>query len=612
MSESTFDVDLNTFSRVRPLTTDDLRRFSAADLDPHTVQVGQILCKDFRFSSQGQRNLASAFDALPSNINQPGFECGFGNHHVVHTILKSDEGFQLCAVVGALGEYFSGGVIVEFFLQLTLKMGVPIDWQPLEHQWRRMVEVLCGVLASSPFGTVLSSVEDACLMDGDTSSDLDISRLLDNVLRLKGSQAQPMKKLLAGTEAIWLAAISEWLFSLKPAIISGTGTLLYTSQASHGAEDADIVIVLLQPSPEERLKSLSLSERPLDDTVVLGGRVSFEHLFRSCFHQAFTNLSDDLIAALIYTASGLVKQRLNSERPGWAFEILSQSNASGEQTVGLADTLTAWFPELRRLTPRFRKYVKLNDEELRSTFDRTYRDIQRTCTCTHCIDLKQRDAPYTHPERCSVIVAEFIVRLSFVLARMLVTPKLLPKRRGIVSFLRWYRQDSAQPQRKALLEEQKRPSDDFQDAVVKMWSSSVGMIKSAALIFANSSSPEIEAEENLMGISHSGITIFSTGAKDMVGIEVEQVKAQQQKLKSAIQVTPGWLCLSGHEARLEVYVDLPGAFAYDDLRSLRTDADFAQVRQMLRWSGRKMCTSIVHRGSEAEKKALRDGWGSDT
>ena len=609
MAGDSFDVDLSTFGKIRPLTIEDLKRYSAADLDPHTVQVGQLLCRDIHFSSSGQRNLANAFDALPTNLtNRPVFEIGFGQLHVIHSILKSDEGFRLASVVGALAEYFTGSVIVELFLQLANTSGLPIEWRPLEHQWKRMVQTLYGVMAVSSIGTVFSNIEDACQMSHDFDAEVNVKQLLENFLQLNSLKNTGRRKLRAGGEAIWLAAVAEWLFGLRTAIISGSGSPVYLSQSTRTEEEADVVIVLVRPGVDDHLQQLSLSEKVLGARPIRGGRVTYERLFRSCFGDAFTSISEDLLAALVYSASSLVRHRLDEERPDWEYDILSQSSLGSEKSVGLADTLTAWFPELHRLSPRFRKYAKQTYDESAATFDKTYHEIRRNCRCPYCIGGGlEKDEEDPTPEKCSIAVAEFVVRISFVLVRLFVAPKLLPKRQGIIAFHRRYYQATPAAKRRADLAAES-PSKLFTPDVAKLFGSSVDVIKSAALIFANAISPDIESETRLMGVTYSGLTILSTGAKDMVVADVPQAKGQTRRWKSAIQVTPGWVCLCGHESRLEVYVNVLSGIAYDDLTKLRSEYDSSKVRQLFKWSGRKMCTTIMHAGSNEEQQAVREGW----
>lgn len=610
MAEISSDIDLSTFSKIRPLTVDDLRRYSAADLDPHTIQVGQILCKEFHFSSQGLRNLSGAFDSLPSNLwNQTDFEIGFGTHHIIHSILKSDDGFALAAIVGSLAEYFHEDIIVAFFLHLSDQSGLPVAWRPIEHQWRRMVSVLYGVLATSSFGILLSTVEASGATAVDPRTNVSVKSLLVSLRRL--SEACQSKgastKLGAAGESVWLAAVAEWLFGLRVAIVSQTPTVVYSSPAGTSTGETNVTIEIMPTQPGTDISLLSISEEQVAPNSVLGGRVAFEHLFRICFGQPFLDIPEDSLAACICCASTVVRHRLDAEKPDWARGFLSQQSASsGGQSVGLAETLSAWFPELQRLSPRFRKYAKLSFDEAKATYDATYRSLQNRCNCPRCT-APNPTAQTPHPEQCSVLITEFLVGFSLILARIFVAPRLLPKKHGVIALLkRWA--DFFSPYRAE--HEATAPSEIYLPHVGGFVSTSVNMIKLAAIVFANSTSPQIEAAENLMGITHCGLTIFSTGAKDVAGVAPGDVTGKTEtRWKSAIQVSPGWLCLFGHEAKMEVYEATYGGPAMAELdQVLDTPEDLERIRQILKWKGRTMLSSIVWKGSEEEKMAAKDGW----
>lgn len=603
------DIDLSTFSKIRPLTVDDLRRYSAADLDPHTIQVGQILCKDFHFSPQGQRNLAGAFDSLPSNLwNQTDFEIGYGTHHIIHSILKSDDGFTLAAIVGSLAEYFHEDIIVGFFLHLASQSRLPVAWRPLEHQWRRMVSVLYGVLATSSLGVLLSTIEASNATVIDPHEDVRVEDLLSSLrcLSEKCQSKGTAPKLRAAGELVWLAAAAEWLFGLSVSVVTHVPTIVYNSPATTNTGEADITIEAVQTQPATGIGSLSLSEEQGVSKSILGGRVAFDHLFRICFGKPFLDIPEDSLAACICSASIIVRHRLDVEKPGWARGFLSQQSAGG-QSVGLAETLLAWFPELQRLSPRFRKFAKLSYDEAKATYDATYRSLQKHCVCSRCTSPTPA-AQTLHPEQCSVLIAEFLVGFSVILARIFLAPRLLPKKHGVVALLRRWADVFASHRAE---HEATAPSEIYLPHVGGFVKTSVSMIKLAAVVFTNSTSAEIEAAENLMGITHGGLIIFSTGAKDFTGAAPDAVTGGkvEKQWKSAIQVSPGWLCLFGHEAKMEVYEATYGGPALAELeRMFDQPGDLENIRQILKWKGRTMLSSFVRRGTDEEKQAERDGW----
>lgn len=605
------DTDLSTFSKIRPLTVDDLRRYSAADLDPHTIQVGQILCKDFHFSPQGQRNLAGAFDSLPSNLwNQTDFEIGYGTHHIIHSILKSDDGFTLAAIVGSLAEYFHEDIIVDFFLRLASQSSLPVAWRPLEHQWRRMVSVLYGVLATSSLGVLLSTIEASNATVISPHENVRVEDLLFSLRSLseKCQSKGTAPKLRAAGELVWLAAAAEWLFGLSVSVVTLVPTTVYNSPATTSAGEADITIEAIQAQPAADIGSLSLSEEQGASKSILGGRVAFEHLFRVCFGKPFLDIPEDSLAACICSASIIVRHRLDVEKPGWARGFLSQQSASaGGKSVGLAETLSAWFPELQRLSPRFKKYAKLSYDEAKATYDATYRSLQKHCACSRCTSPTPA-AQTLHPEQCRVLIAEFLVGFSVILARIFLAPRLLPKKHGVVALLRRWADVFAAHRAE---HEATAPSEIYLPHVGGFVKTSVSMIKLAAVVFTNSTTAQIEAAENLVGITHGGLTIFSTGAKDVSGVGTGDVTGEKEgkRWKSAIQVSPGWLCLFGHEAKMEVYEATYGGPTLAELEQMFDQPGALEsIRQSLKWNGRTMLSSFVRKGTDEEKQAERDGW----
>lgn len=600
------DLDIAAFSKTRPFTVEDLKRCSAADLDAHTIQVGQLLCKDIKFSNQGQRNLAAAFDSLPTNTRaRVDFEVGFGTYHIIHTILRSDEGFTLAAIVGSLSEYFHQDVVVEFLLALCNKSRIPVAWRPLRHQWKGIVSALCGVLATSALGTLLTSIDAACQNSNHRGTSVDVAHLLSAFQALHDASKDEAShmKLRADRAFPWVAAIGQWLFGLKVAVVSEAGELLYSTGRIASKDEVDVQIEIGQDKQANEIGSLAISDGPKE---VLGGRVAFETLFRTCFGSAFTNIPEELLAAFICCASIIVQGRLSTEKPDWARGLLTQpSSSSGAgQGLGPADTLSAWFPELQRLSPRFRKYSKLKYEEAKTTYDDTYRSLQQHCQCPWCNGAEGDVDNPRQPEKCSVIIAEFLLGPSLILARTFVAPRLLPKKDGCVELLRRWSSFFTMYRKKDV-----KPSDIYLPHVGAFVSSTSGMIKLAVVLFANSTSPEIETEKDLMGITHNGLAILSTGQKDFVVTENVPNGKREQQWKQAIQVSSGWLCLFGHEAKLEVFEQLPDGVKFGELELLVSQQNkLGETRQFMKWRDGCMATGMAWKGTEGEQEALRDGW----
>lgn len=340
--------DWPSSSKAQPLTSDDLRRFSSADLDPYTVELAKVLCERFRFSQLGQRNLSDTLSSLwGQNHLHENFEQGFGVHHPVHTIVKSSSGFTLAALTRALAEYFDEDFVVQFFMVLAIRSAVRHPSRPLEQQWRRLERVMSGVLVMSSFGVVLSTFEDVCSFA--YSSNPDPEKVLTGLDQMSAlvSHREEAASLSLGPEMVWLASAAQWLFSLRMCIWAADSRELYQSAGVHSFNEASLVLHVLNTSVSSRTTLTGWSSSSPTNCVISGGRVAFEGLFRSCFGNAFTDIDKDVFAAYISCTSSVIHHLLSS-KPGSADFFLSHASAQeGHQTQGLADTIIAWFPEVR-------------------------------------------------------------------------------------------------------------------------------------------------------------------------------------------------------------------------------------------------------------------------
>jgi len=145
------------------------------------------------------------------------------------------------------------------------------------------------------------------------------------------------------------------------------------------------------------------------------------------------------------------------------------------------------------------------------------------------------------------------------------------------------------------------PSDDFIRSIANCLPSSVEILKAGALLFANSGSVERDAQANRMGITFSGLTIFLSGFKDIYG---DPIAREQRKV--SIMVSPGWMCLFGHEARLEVYEPAYMGWSFDQQwEEIRVGGK--ELRQIMKRKGRVMLSSLS-KDSKEEDQARAEEW----
>lgn len=585
--------DLTTFGKTKPFNVNDLRHFAAADVDPYTVQLGQILCERFSFAQQGHRNLASAFDSLPSkDWVDANFEVGYGEHHILHTVLKSDAGSNLAAIVGALAEYFCEDVAVQFLILLASKSDIPHSWRSLEHQLTRLVQVLCGVLSTSTLGLLFSSVEEKL---PPPKGAVQLERLVNALHELSSLSKSRGKaiKLTVGAELVWLVSIAQWLFDLKVGVVSEAANLIYTSSGVTKSEEADVLFQISSDSTASKLHSLSLSESstPLGNDVS-GGRVPYESLFRSTFGQHFLSLGEETTSAYICSASAIFSHTL-SQDPDPMQKFIHRTGA--DSAGALLETLIIWFPELRKLSSRCGKYTKLSLQDAKKAFDKAHDELERQCSCSRCIDGPSPD----NDDICAIRLTEFIVNLGLrIVKRMTVSSKLYPKKGGVLALYR--RHEAIHPPKPANI----TPSDHFIQTMATKPASFTGMLRSATLLFSNSISKEIERQKDLMGITHHGLCVFTTGLKEVT--QADKMSPKTEVWTTTIQVMPGWMCLFGHEAQMEVYEKTHQDLDFE--QQFRTAVSGGQWQQIMKWKGRIMLSSLVLKGSEEAKRRFEEGW----
>lgn len=575
-------------------TVEDLQKYSTANLDPWTVQLGQVLCERFHFAPLGHRNLANVFSSLPGEqFRESSFEIGYGSQHVLNVLLRSPEGVSLAAIVGVLAEYFHEDFVIDFFSALANASEVPLRLRPLETQWRRMVRVLYGVLATSNFGQIL-------INSGDFETNVGTNVDLNSTLRAMETMSEVVQKkeksvsVACGADIPFVIAVATWLFDLKYVTTAGERTI-QTSPGLGSHNDADIIFKLSDVGTS--VASLTLDTVPKyhysTDMYVVGGRVPFERLFKLTFGTIFTNIKDDTLATYLACAAKMMHEHLDSVGQGSEFAFLPHNvGPTSGPGFGFIETLIGWFPELHRLSPRFERLSKLSTDEAQKRFKEAVEKLKDSCGCATCNP--------TSPERqrvCTVTVAELIISLGVYVTRMIVQPALYPKAKGIWALLKRL-QDA-----KVNAIEKTDADEDFMQRIGKHLPTIVEMLKMGAMLFSNSASKEIDAQANLMGLTHAGLTIFLNGGYKSV---TSDKASDRDRNPTTIRILQGWMSVFGHEVTLEVFSPNPSGWTFEEgWEKVRSNIG---VQQIIKWQGPLLLTRFLPVDEEAKAHAVAEGW----
>ena len=585
MAEDPDAIDWPAWSKTRfSVPIDGLKRYNLARVDPYTVQIAQTLCEQFKFSNQGQRDLAHAFGSLPESEYRGIIGMGYGPRHLVPTILKSDPGFVFLSICGVLCEYFSEDVVVAVFMDLMEQSSIPPDMAPVDIQWKGLVQVCYGVLATSHFGVIVNRFTEYGRGPGTHADVQTIAQSLKTMNNLATGRDKSAT-ISAGADVPWFAAVAQWLFDLKFVISGQESRQLFTSPGIQGAENAQLVLDVGTSTP-------NISQ---ETSTVTGGRVVWETLFRSCFGSAFQHLDKDILACTVANTSAMIHHAIVSDQHADSriFFLQQASDVRGLGGHGLNETVMAWFPELHRLSPRIEKWASLSWEEARDKFDQNMKVLESSCTCSSCGD---GASSTTSPpaEICKLSMVEVIVSLGLFIARMIVVPQLYPKRSGVLSF--YNRHHAARLAHKPT--RPTRASDDFINTFAAALPTPFQMIHTACILFSGSA--PLDSSECL-NLTHAGLCISLTTLKALT--DDPNVSS-----KASVLVSSGNMQYQG---RL-----IPGAIAdkgiiglgYSELAELARTTPKA-VRQIgkLR-GGETLLLSLiwVNRGQEAEAEA--QGW----
>ena len=368
------DMDWKSWSKTRPFTIEALSIFNSIDVDPLTALIGGAICSRFKYSSHGDQNIANAFSSLQQPLGHPIFGLGYTPRHIVPLILRSDEGSSFLAICGVLCEYYKLDTVTAVFMRLVHKSDVPREMQPAKSQWRRLIKACAGVLATSPFGTVITQYAERCK----ATTSQNAVQIVDTLLSLNERKA-----IIVSEDGPFYAAVAEWLFGLKIAI--------ETEKGHTGSANGEAQLTIRSKIPE----------------LPVAGRVHWDAVFRTCFGQAWKELDKDNLIAVIASSSGLTHTALMAMgRDPRTFFLTHEVGVESLTGHGVNETIIAWFEELRRLAPRIPRFYKAHDageDSMRKEFDASLKAFESSCKCSACGD--------GSATICKVSLAETVVGL---------------------------------------------------------------------------------------------------------------------------------------------------------------------------------------------------------
>jgi hypothetical protein len=452
-------------------TLDILSRYCAAGVDYYTASVGEILCNHwFQLSPSGQRRMTDVLKSLPCNSAMGDrLWMGFGRRHIVRTLSSSSQGTICVAFCGALGECFDEEVAAEILHEMVKTINSPTQLTPSILQWKTLIKVCAGILSQSQFGSLVEEL----IQLNPTYYDLDVDsqsyhkadrsscqnpRLIAEAIQAIGdvSRGKLGEITIVGGNAIgWLAAISEWLFSLSTSLETGDGTVIYrntpkrrvqvhfvfnstSSNRSNGHFSHELQCVGRVFNIDDPTM-LFQTKRPSDGSQMCGGRLPWANIFQQFFGPTFESLIRDeranfesIIGSVARMLSAIVKADSKISRrliAGWRLYV------SAAHGLGFVEFITWRFPELAPLRAGMESSSFYTLENACLSYENSLGKLKITCAargCHVCSNSVGKDPKY---ERyCLPTIVNTIIALALALASTEIAENLFIKSVGLRRF----------------------------------------------------------------------------------------------------------------------------------------------------------------------------------
>jgi hypothetical protein len=477
------------------------------------------------------------------------FWMGFGRRHIVRTLSSSSQGTVCVAFCGALAECFDEEVAAEILHEMVRTINAPTQLTPSILQWKALIKVCAGVLAQSDF----SSLVEELIQLNPTFYDLDVDaqsyhkadrsscqnpKLIAEAIQGIGDVSRDIlgEITIVGGNAIgWLAAISEWLFSLSTSIETGDGAVVYRStpekrvQAhfvfnsassnrssghfSHELQCVGKVYNINDPTMLFRTRSLS------EGGPMCGGRLPWTIIFQRFFGSTFESVVQDerrafesIIGSVARMLSAIVKADSKIPRHLIAAWRLYAFAAHG---LGFVEFITWRFPELAPLRAGIESSSFGTLEEAYSSYENSLTKLKITCAARGChvcngsVEKNQKSERYCQPTMVKTVIA-----LALTLASTEIARDLFIKSAGL---WRFYQFQSKLAQRQNLPRSDLGPSSggglysSFWDwssnaAVGCGWNRQFGEY---IMLFYGNQGHDLVSTRNATAVSSGGICVFS-------------------------------------------------------------------------------------------------------
>lgn len=215
-----------------------LARYARAGVETLTIAVGQALFAQFDVPADAQRRLelsVSRLKAFSSAANALWFGIGF--KHLIRTLSETEQGATLVAVSSCLMVSYDQQFSATVLKALCDKTSLPEKLTPSLSQWGSFVKLCTAAVTASHFPILVEGFSRLLVSNAAkreqrglaATSPGELAGALCELAQLSTKKVANVT-LMGNADCGWLAALAEWLFSLRIEIVDQTGNVLYQSK----------------------------------------------------------------------------------------------------------------------------------------------------------------------------------------------------------------------------------------------------------------------------------------------------------------------------------------------------------------------------------------------
>lgn len=275
-----------------------LARYSRAGVEALTVAVGQALFAQFSLPADAQKRLELSVVKLKAYSSAAkALWFGVGFKHLIRTLMETEQGATFVAVSSSLMVSYDCEFSAAVLKALCDKSAMPEKLTPALSQWGALVNLCAPAVTGSQFPILVEGFSRLLVSNSNKKAPRDVaatspSDLAAAILELAQLSTKRLASLtlMGNADCGWLAALAEWLFSLRVEIIDHTGNPLYQSKGTSQTTACSFHLTIIRL--EDGQSSVTQSMLHSRSQLVPPGDLSFSLRTETPYHLFYQGRSE--------------------------------------------------------------------------------------------------------------------------------------------------------------------------------------------------------------------------------------------------------------------------------------------------------------------------------